>query len=490
MSKPYQFSSPSLPNIPHKIVHAIRGRIRYNIPLISNDPDYTERLQKALESVSSITGTRVNRIAASIIINYNPALITETQIQAKVGELINTVAIEQVLANSPEALPTTPELITPNIKLVENEILPKNSIPTNENLVSEHEETQEQLNTENNLNPEQIKETEKDLNPEPNISAIENSAIESIKQSQEELPEIIPPAISQTTIEALENSYLEPTNLESYSNEENPIEIITPASSATLTLASPSPSEDITTIPENDYFSEIPDDVEMSLFDHLEELRLRIFYSLLAVVIGAGGSFFAVKPIVQFLEIPAQQVKFIQIAPGEYFFVSVKTAAYSGILLATPFILYQIIQFVLPGLTRRERRFLAPIVFGSSILFIAGLAFSYIALIPAALNFLINYGEGVVEQLLSIDRYFEFVLLLMLSTGLAFQIPVIQMLLGLLGIVSSKQMLSGWRYVLLGGTVLGAILTPSTDPITQMLLAGAVIGLYFGGTGAVMLLGR
>ncbi|WP_338038782.1 twin-arginine translocase subunit TatC [Neosynechococcus sphagnicola] len=96
----------------------------------------------------------------------------------------------------------------------------------------------------------------------------------------------------------------------------------------------------------------------------------------------------------------------------------------------------------------------------------------------------------MVEQLWSIDRYFEFVLLLLFSTGLAFQIPVIQMLLGLLGIVSSQQMLSGWRYVVLGGAILGAVLTPSTDPLTQSLLAGAVLGLYFGGTGLVKLLGR
>lgn len=180
----------------------------------------------------------------------------------------------------------------------------------------------------------------------------------------------------------------------------------------------------------------------------------------------------------------------MQLSPGEYFFVSIKVAGYSGLLVASPFVLYQIVQFVLPGLTRRERRFIAPIVFGSTILFVAGLAFAYLALIPAALNFFINYGEGVVEQLWSIDRYFEFVLLLLFSTGLAFQIPVIQLLLGLIGIVSSRQMLSGWRYVFLGSVVLGAVLTPSTDPVTQSLLAGAVLGLYFGGAGMVMLSGR
>ncbi len=239
-----------------------------------------------------------------------------------------------------------------------------------------------------------------------------------------------------------------------------------------------------------DNLDTVLDDVEMSLFDHLEELRRRIFFALIAVVLGVIACFLFVNRIVETLEVPAQGVKFLQLSPGEYFFVSIKVAGYSGLLLASPFVLYQIILFVLPGLTRRERRLMGPIVLGSSVLFVAGLAFSYFALIPAALNFFIQYGEGVVEQLWSIDRYFEFVLLLLFSTGLAFQIPVIQLLLGLLGIVSSQQMTSGWRYVILGAAILGAVLTPSTDPVTQSLLGGAVLALYFGGIGMVKLIGR
>lgn len=241
---------------------------------------------------------------------------------------------------------------------------------------------------------------------------------------------------------------------------------------------------------EDEYLDELPAETEMSLFDHLEELRRRIFYALIAVVVGVIGSFLFVKPIVQRLEVPAQGVKFLQLAPGEYFFVSIKVAGYSGLLVASPFILYQIILFVLPGLTRRERRLVRPVVLGSGVLFVAGLAFAYVALIPAALNFFISYGADVVEQLWSIDRYFEFVLLLMFSTGLAFQIPIVQLLLGFLGIVSSGQMLSGWRFVILGAAILGAILTPSTDPLTQSLLAGAVLGLYYSGIGLVKLVGR
>lgn len=240
----------------------------------------------------------------------------------------------------------------------------------------------------------------------------------------------------------------------------------------------------------DNYLDELPDDVEMSLFDHLEELRRRIFYALIAVVLCVIGCFIVVKPIVQLLEVPAQGVKFLELKPGGYFFVSLEVAGYSGLLIASPFILYQIIQFVLPGLTRRERRLIGPVVLGSSVLFFVGLAFAYMALIPAALKFFINYGSDVVEQQWSINDYFKTILLLMFSTGLAFQVPIIQLLLGSLGIVSSQQMLSGWRVVVLGATILGAVLTPSTDPLTQTLLASAVLSLYFGGIGLVKLSGK
>ncbi len=240
----------------------------------------------------------------------------------------------------------------------------------------------------------------------------------------------------------------------------------------------------------DDPLDELPHDVEMTIFEHLEELRMRIFYSLIVVAIAVVGCFVAVKPIVQLLQVPAQGAKFLQLSPGEFFFTSVRVAGLTGLLLSSPFILYQVIQFVLPGLTRRERRFLGPIVLGSSVLFLGGLVFAYVLLIPAALNFFISYGADVVEQLWSFERYFDFVLQLLFLTGLAFQVPVIQALLGLLGIVSSQQMLMGWRVVVLGALVLGAVITPSTDPVTQSLLGGAVLGLYFSGIGMVKLLGK
>ena len=231
-------------------------------------------------------------------------------------------------------------------------------------------------------------------------------------------------------------------------------------------------------------------EVEMSFFGHLEELRTRIFYALIAVVVGALGCFTVVRQLVALLEVPAQGVKFLQLTPGEYFFVSIKVAGYGGILVATPVILYQVIQFVLPGLTKRERQLVLPVVVGSSFLFVGGLLFAYYLLIPAALNFLVSYGADVVEQFWSIERYFEFILVLLLATGLVFQVPVVQILLALLGIVTSGQMLKSWRTVVVSAMVAGAVITPSTDPITQSLLAGAILGLYFGGVGCVKLLGK
>ncbi|MGY2944473.1 twin-arginine translocase subunit TatC [Thermostichus sp. MS-CIW-30] len=235
---------------------------------------------------------------------------------------------------------------------------------------------------------------------------------------------------------------------------------------------------------------EFPYEVEMTLMEHLEELRSRLLASVIAVAICIIACFAVVNRIVALLEVPARGVTFLQLAPGEYFFVSVKVAAYSGLLLATPFLLYQIARFVLPGLSVKERKLLGPVVLGSSLLFVAGLVFAYYLLIPAALNFFIRYGEGVVDQAWSIDRYFEFVLLLLFSTGLAFQVPILQALLGALGLVTAEQMFKGWRYVVLGAVVAGAILTPSTDPLTQSLLAGAVTFLYLFGILLVKLLGK
>jgi sec-independent protein translocase protein TatC len=231
---------------------------------------------------------------------------------------------------------------------------------------------------------------------------------------------------------------------------------------------------------------QLPDDVNMTIWEHLEELRDRALVSAGACAVAILLCFCFAKDLVIFLEQPViDQVKFLQLGPGEYFFTTVKVAGYCGLLLGAPVVLYEAIAYVVPGLTRDERKFLAPIVLGSSVLFYAGIGFAYAILTPAALKFFIGYSNEAVESLWSIDQYFEFVLVLLFSTGLSFQVPVIQLLLGQTGLVSSAQMLSIWRYVVVGSVVAAAVLTPSTDPFTQMLLAVPLMSLYLGGAALV-----
>ena len=228
--------------------------------------------------------------------------------------------------------------------------------------------------------------------------------------------------------------------------------------------------------------------LELPFSEHMEELRQRTFLLFGIILSLSFLAFIEVKDLVKILELPIQNVKFFQIAPGEYFISTIKISFYAGLLFSSPFVFMQLILFLLPGLTKNETKVILPLILSSLILFGLGLAFSYYTLIPAALNFFLNYSEEVIEPFWSFDQYFEFILVLFYSTGLAFQIPILQILIGLLNIVSAKQMLSAWRYVILMSTILGAILTPSTDPLTQLLLSIAILLLYFSGLGILFLI--
>ena len=228
-------------------------------------------------------------------------------------------------------------------------------------------------------------------------------------------------------------------------------------------------------------------EVQMTFTDHLEELRQRILNSLYSVLICIFFSFLAIKPLIFFLEIPARDIRLLQLAPGEFLFVAIKVAGYTGIIVSLPYIFYQIILFISPGLTRKEKSLILPAVVGSGILFFLGLLFSWWILVPAAITFFIKFGADIVEPIWSIERYFDFVLLLMSSTAIAFQLPVLQFILGSLGIISTEQMISNWRVVVISSAILSAIITPSTDPLTMSLLALSLVFLFFVGAGLTFL---
>jgi len=237
---------------------------------------------------------------------------------------------------------------------------------------------------------------------------------------------------------------------------------------------------------------EIQDELTLvvAFSDHIEELRQRIFQSLIVATLLFLLFFINSQYWVQFLATPVSTIKFIQLAPGEYFISTVKIAIYAGLLFSVPIIGSQLILFILPGLNKKETEIFLPLVFLSTALFLLGLFFSYKILIPAALSFFISYSAEFVEPLWSFDEYLNFITLLFFTTGITFQIPLIQVLLGLAEIITSKQMINNWKYVLVGSTVIGAVLTPSTDPITQICLSLALIFLYFIGVLILKLYGK
>jgi sec-independent protein translocase protein TatC len=233
--------------------------------------------------------------------------------------------------------------------------------------------------------------------------------------------------------------------------------------------------------------SNLVKDDEMSLSEHIEEFSQRLIFGLILLTIATFSCFTDIKEIVKVFEAPAIGIKFLQFAPGEYFFASVKIAFFCGLLISSPFLIYQVFLYVLPGLTQEERKITLPLIVGSGILFGIGLIFSYFFLVPAALNFFIAYGSEVVEPFWSFDQYFNFISVLIFATGLSFQVPILQFILGFLGIITGKKMLKAWKYVLIITTILAAVITPSTDPITQILMASALFLLYLGGAGIVVL---
>lgn len=227
---------------------------------------------------------------------------------------------------------------------------------------------------------------------------------------------------------------------------------------------------------------------EMALSEHIEEFSQRIVFCIVNLIFATLLCFANVGDIVKVFQSPAVGVKFLQFAPGEYFFASFKIALFSSILISSPIILYQFLLYLIPGLTKKERDVILPLSLGSGMLFFCGVSFSYFFLVPAALNFFISYGSEVVEPFWSFDQYFDFISVLLFATGLAFQVPAIQIILGLLGIISGKKMLSYWKYVVVVCTIVAAIITPSTDPVTQLLMSTALLTLYLGGSGVVILL--
>jgi sec-independent protein translocase protein TatC len=224
---------------------------------------------------------------------------------------------------------------------------------------------------------------------------------------------------------------------------------------------------------------------EQSLVSHLLELRSRLLKAVLAI----SGVFLALLPFSDTLytalaepllrTLPAgSQLVAIEVTSG--FFVPMKLAFFVALMIATPFALYQAWAFVAPGLYQREKRLARPLLVAATLLFYAGCAFTFFALLPVMFAYLTSTAPAGVRMMTDISHYLDFVLVMLLAGGVSFEVPVFVMIAVILGWVTARQ-LAEWRgYVLVAIFIVAAILTPP-DGLSQVMLAVPMYLLYEAG---------
>jgi sec-independent protein translocase protein TatC len=231
----------------------------------------------------------------------------------------------------------------------------------------------------------------------------------------------------------------------------------------------------------------------MSLLEHLEELRKRIFLALIAVFVAFIPCWVYVKEIFRFLQVPLWRIdpklKLVFMGLTDPFILYFKVAALTALFVASPFVLYQVWAFIAPGLYRRERMLALPFVFFTTIFFLAGGAFGYYIAFPYAAKFLLGIGEGF-EALPEIGKYFGFLLTVLLGLGLMFELPIFILLLSLIGVVTPRFLLRYFRHAVVLIFIVAAIITPTPDVVNLCIFAVPALGLYLLGVGAAFLAAR
>ena len=222
------------------------------------------------------------------------------------------------------------------------------------------------------------------------------------------------------------------------------------------------------------------DEATMSLLEHLEELRRRLIVVIAAVAIAAVVGFVFSQPVLEALRAPlppAYRTLFVTTVTGA-FGVRVKIAVFLGIALAMPVILYEVWRFVTPGLTRRERRLVWPLLVAALLLFAIGMAVGYL-IIPFALQFLLSFViPGEIQPLLTIDEYVGFVTFVMLAFGLVMEFPILLIALSRVGILSYERLARQRRFIILGIVVFAVVVTPGGDPFSPTILGSVMYVLF------------
>ena len=232
-----------------------------------------------------------------------------------------------------------------------------------------------------------------------------------------------------------------------------------------------------------------PQDIEldsgrMSFLEHLDELRKRLIAAISGIAIGCVVSFlFLDKYIFPFIMLPMQQMlpsggKLITTEASEFFMLWIKVGFFAGLLLAMPFILYQVWLFVAPGLYSHEKRFAIPFVVFASAFFFGGATFAHYVAFPVTWGFFITFNPSFVQFMPKIGPAFALYVKLMLACGAVFQMPVLVFALARMGVVTAGFMLRNFKYAVLIIAIAGAVLSPGGDIASQMILSGPMLVLY------------
>lgn len=218
--------------------------------------------------------------------------------------------------------------------------------------------------------------------------------------------------------------------------------------------------------------------VEMTLMEHLIELKNRFIIIGIAVLVATVGAFVFYDLWMKIALWPLNGHELQAITPTEKVIAYFKVSFVVAITFVMPIIMHQVWKYIAPGLTRQERRWIVAFVPGATVSFIAGICFAYFALMPAALTFLLGFGDDAIKVIPTIASYIDFVTRLLLAVGGIFQLPLIMFILTKVGIITPSKLGAWRRYVVVVAFIIGAIVTPTPDPFNQLLVAVPVMLLF------------
>lgn len=225
------------------------------------------------------------------------------------------------------------------------------------------------------------------------------------------------------------------------------------------------------------------DDEKIPFTEHLEELRKRLITCFIAVGVGFILAYGFKEKLFEILTYPLVSVmktgdKMIYTAIAEAFFTYMKVSFIAGVGLASPVIVYQFWMFVAPGLYEKERRLVIPIVFLTTVFFVGGALFGYFIVFPVGFEYLLSFGTEIIKPMLSMREYLGFASTMLLAFGLVFELPILITFLAKLGVVTVPFLRKNRKYAILINFIVAAILTPSPDAVSQILMAVPLMFLY------------